>query len=140
MIKKKAKIFPGIPSFFNSDNKGLYCYLTGSSSWYLLTLITQIFGVRGEKGYLVIHPKLSQEYFDEKGISIIKTSFSSIDFNIKYTNNNNKNYHTYKIKNFTVNDKIISKEFVKITDRKIIFTNNKIFNKNSENKIKINLD
>ncbi len=138
--QKKAKIFPGIPSFFNSDNKGLYCYLTGSSSWYLLTLITQIFGVRGEKGYLVIHPKLSEEYFDERGISIIKTSFSSIDFNIKYINTNIKKYHTYKIKNFTVNDKIVSKEFVKITDRKIIFTNNKIFNKNSENKIIINLD
>jgi len=41
----------------------MYPYLTGSASWFILTLLTQVFGVRGQYGDLLIAPKLSAEQF-----------------------------------------------------------------------------
>lgn len=54
-----AKIYPGIPEYFRADGRGMYHYLTGAGSWYLLTILTQTFGVRGDFGDLVIAPTVS---------------------------------------------------------------------------------
>ena len=51
--------------------------MTGSSSWFLMTLITEIYGVKGEMGMLKIEPKLSSNYFDENNQSVISTIFST---------------------------------------------------------------
>ena len=45
-----AKIYPGLPEYFNGEGRGLYPYLTGSASWFLLTWVTQVLGIRGEWG------------------------------------------------------------------------------------------
>ena len=45
-----SRIYPGIPEYFRSDGRGMYHYLTGAASWYMMTMITQAFGVRGEAG------------------------------------------------------------------------------------------
>ncbi len=45
-----ARIYPGLPEYVEPGGRGLYTYLTGSASWYLLTLLTQVFGVRGVHG------------------------------------------------------------------------------------------
>lgn len=58
-----AKIFPGLPEYFNAEGRGLYCYLTGSASWLIYLLLTQVYGVRGELGNLVIDPQLTREDF-----------------------------------------------------------------------------
>jgi cellobiose phosphorylase len=58
-----AKIFPGLPEYFNSEARGLYCYLTGSASWLMFLLVTQVCGVRGERGDLVLDPQLLAEDF-----------------------------------------------------------------------------
>lgn len=47
----------------------MYSYLTGSASWLVLTLLTQVFGLRGQDRDLVIEPKLCAEQF--KGTSTI---------------------------------------------------------------------
>ena len=31
-----SHIYPGIPEYFRSDGRGMYHYLTGAASWYLL--------------------------------------------------------------------------------------------------------
>ena len=59
----KSKIYPCLPEYFNSEGRGMYSYLTGSASWYVLTLLTEAFGVKGKDGDLFIEPKLSAEQF-----------------------------------------------------------------------------
>lgn len=35
-------MYPGIPEYFDNDGRGLYAYLTGAASWYMLTMITEV--------------------------------------------------------------------------------------------------
>jgi len=37
-LSPQAKIYPGLPEYFNAQGQGLYLYLTGSASWYVYTL------------------------------------------------------------------------------------------------------
>lgn len=60
-----SKIYPGIPEYFRADGRGMYHYLTGAASWYLLTLLTEVYGIRGERGDLVISPRLVADQFDK---------------------------------------------------------------------------
>ena len=43
-----SRIYPGIPEYFNNEGRGMYHYLTGAASWYMMTMITEVFGVHGE--------------------------------------------------------------------------------------------
>ena len=45
-----SRIYPGIPEYFNAEGRGMYAYLTGAASWYMLTLITEVFGLKGSFG------------------------------------------------------------------------------------------
>ncbi|MDY5882685.1 GH36-type glycosyl hydrolase domain-containing protein [Roseburia sp. 831b] len=93
-----SHIYPGIPEYFNSDGKGLYHYLTGAASWYMLTVITQMFGVRGEKGALKIAPKLKKEQFDAKNEAKITLPFGGKNWEICLKNQFGAEYGTYQIK------------------------------------------
>lgn len=64
---KVSKIYPGIPEYFNDRGRGMYHYLTGAASWYLMTVLTQMFGIRGDYGDLCLEPKLMPEQFDAEG-------------------------------------------------------------------------
>jgi cellobiose phosphorylase len=92
-----SKIYPGIPEYFNAKGQGLYHYLTGSASWYMLTMITQVFGVRGEHGALVIEPKLMAEQFDEKGMAKIQLHFGNKEIEVTIKNPNRLAYGEYKV-------------------------------------------
>lgn len=100
-----AKIFPGIPSYFNAENRGAYAYLTGSSSWFLLTLTTQVFGVRGEKGNLCIQPKLMQQQFDANGEATIALNFQNKRLLLTFQNPQQLDYGNYRISQVTINGK-----------------------------------
>ena len=43
----------------------MYHYLTGAASWYMLTVITEMFGVRGQIGDMILDPKLLKEQLEE---------------------------------------------------------------------------
>ena len=73
---ENSVMYPGIPEYFDNDGRGLYAYLTGAASWYMLTMITEVFGVRGELGNLVIRPALLSEQLDEEGKAAIKLKFA----------------------------------------------------------------
>ena len=90
-----SKIFPGIPEYFNADGRGMYHYLTGAASWYMLTVITQVFGVHGEGGDLVIEPKLVGEQFDETGEAAIDFSFAGKGFHVVIVNRSGKDFGEY---------------------------------------------
>ena len=81
-----SRIYPGIPEYFRSDGRGMYHYLTGAASWYMMTMITEAFGVRGEAGDLILAPKLLAEQFDSEGTASITLPFAGKDFKVAYIN------------------------------------------------------
>lgn len=68
---EKSQIFPGIPEYFESDGRGVYHYLTGAASWYVLTVFRYVFGIEYSDGNLVIKPYIPEELFgNENEVSI----------------------------------------------------------------------
>ena len=93
---ESSKIYPGIPEYFNAEGRGMYHYLTGAASWYMLTVITQVFGVHGEGGDLVIEPKLVREQFDGNGEAAIDLSFAGKQFHVVIANPEGKDFGVYR--------------------------------------------
>ena len=93
----RSKIFPGIPEYFNAEGRGMYHYLTGAASWYMLTVITEMFGIRGRAGDLLIAPKLLKEQFDEAGDAEISLVFAGKRFTVLFQNRELKEYEEYRI-------------------------------------------
>lgn len=92
-----SKIYPGIPEYFNGKGRGMYHYLTGAASWYMLTMITEVFGVYGEVGKLIIEPKLVKEQFDKEGWASINLTFRKKRLKIRYYNPWHLSYGSYQI-------------------------------------------
>jgi len=103
----RSKIYPGLPEYFNNEGRGMYHYLTGSASWYALTLLTQAFGVRGEGGDLVLAPKLMPEQFDEKGLARVKTKFAGADLEVTFRNPKKLSFGSYAIKEVRNKEEIV---------------------------------
>lgn len=92
-----SKIYPGIPEYFNKEGRGMYHYLTGAASWYMMTMITEVFGIHGEVGDLVIKPKLVKEQFDEKNQAMIQLYFGGKEFKITFQNSDELEFGEYKV-------------------------------------------
>ena len=94
---ERSKIYPCIPEYFNLEGRGMYSYLTGSASWFALTILTQAFGVSGKEGNLVVEPKLSAEQFKYSKSISIERNFSGRRMAIKFSNPKKLGYGKYKI-------------------------------------------
>jgi cellobiose phosphorylase len=70
-----SRMYPGIPEYLDPQGRGMYPYLTGAASWYMLTLVTQMFGVRGINGDLLINPALNTTWFDKNGRASIQLPY-----------------------------------------------------------------
>ncbi len=103
-----SHIYPGIPEYFSSDGRGKYPYLTGAASWYLLTMITEVFGVRGQAGNLSIEPALLARQFDKEGRAGISLDFAGKRFDITIENLENLEVGTYKVKAARLNDRALA--------------------------------
>ncbi len=101
-----SKIYPGIPEYFNSSGRGMYHYLTGAASWYMLTAVTQVFGVRGRLGDMLIEPKLIKEQFDSSGTAWIQLMFAAKQFHIIFQNPHKLGYGEYILKSAYCDQKI----------------------------------
>lgn len=93
-----SKIYPGIPEYFSGDGRGMYHYLTGAASWYMLTVITEVFGIHGEIGDMVISPKLLKEQFDSEGNAGLWLQFAGKKFHVVFKNPGGLTYGDYQIK------------------------------------------
>ncbi|MCM8791802.1 MAG: cellobiose phosphorylase [Candidatus Omnitrophica bacterium] len=82
-LASSAKIYPCLPEYFDLEGEGKYLYLTGSASWFVLTLITEVFGIKGLFGDLVIEPKLLGSQFKNEEITL-KRKFAKRDFEIQF--------------------------------------------------------
>jgi cellobiose phosphorylase len=92
-----SRMYPGIPEYFSPRGRGMYPYLTGSASWYLLVMVTQAFGVRGQLGDLLLEPKLLAEQFDENGRATLRTLFAGRSLEVTYHNPERLDYGAYRL-------------------------------------------
>ncbi|MFH0913272.1 MAG: cellobiose phosphorylase [Candidatus Omnitrophota bacterium] len=104
----KSKIYPCLPEYFNAEGRGMYSYLTGSASWYVLTLLTQVFGIRGEYGDLVIEPKITHRQFKKNTITVV-TRFADRLIEVRFINPKRKNFGVYSISEIRFNAKVIAR-------------------------------
>ena len=81
-----SRMYPGLPEYITPDGRGVYTYLTGSASWYLLTLLTESFGVQGQAGDLRLAPCLVREQFDNSDKAGVHTLFAGRHLDIIYSN------------------------------------------------------
>uniref|UniRef100_UPI00406D2E1B GH36-type glycosyl hydrolase domain-containing protein n=1 Tax=Paenibacillus sp. FSL L8-0436 TaxID=2954686 RepID=UPI00406D2E1B len=98
-----SRMYPGIPEYINEQGRGMYTYLTGSASWLLLTMVTEVFGVKGRLGDLLLQPKLVKEQFDEQGKATIKTVFAERMLEVAYTSTGSREYGEYEIYSVSLN-------------------------------------
>ncbi len=105
-----SRMYPGIPEYVNPRGRGMYPYLTGSASWYLLTLVNEVFGVKGQLGALRLEPKLVAGQFDENGDAAIHTLFADRQLNIVYHNPEHLDYGDYAIETIKLDGESVSFE------------------------------
>jgi cellobiose phosphorylase len=98
-----SRMYPGIPEYFNPDGRGMYPYLTGSAAWYLFTLLTESFGVKGKLGDLVLEPKLVSEQFGNSEKLSVKTTFAGKKLSVTYKNPQRLSFGRYVIGNLWIN-------------------------------------
>ena len=101
----KSKIYPCLPEYFDGEGKGMYSYLTGSASWYMLTLLTEVFGVKGKGGDLGIEPKLTAGQFKSSSTIAINRIFAGRKLHVVFTNSKKLDYPKYKIIGATLDSK-----------------------------------
>ncbi|WNS46527.1 GH36-type glycosyl hydrolase domain-containing protein [Paenibacillus sp. MMS20-IR301] len=92
-----SRMYPGIPEYINEQGRGMYTYLTGSASWLLLTMVTEVFGVKGKLGDLLLQPKLVAEQFDAERRASIKTIFAGRQLKVVYTASGSAEFGEYQI-------------------------------------------
>ena len=88
----------------------MYPYLTGSASWYLLTLVNEVFGVKGQLGDLLLEPKLVAGQFAANGDAAIHTLFADRQLDIAYHNPERLHYGDYAIDTVTLNGETVTFE------------------------------
>lgn len=106
----KSRMYPGIPEYFNPRGRGLYPYLTGSAAWFIYTLLTESYGVKGRMGDLVLHPKLVADQFDKTDQVVVRTKFANKVIEMTYANPEKLSYGEYQFKTLAVNGERLSVE------------------------------
>ena len=94
-------------AYFNSEGRGMYHYLTGSASWVVLTLLTQVFGIKGVYGDLLLSPKITKNEFHPSNEVYAETHFAGKKFRIVYKNPKKIPYEHYYVSKVTLNGKAL---------------------------------
>lgn len=81
----KSNIYPGVPEYVNQRGQGMYHYLTGAASWLLLTVLNEMYGIKGELGALKLAPKLLAEQFSN-GMASATCMFRGANITVTYQN------------------------------------------------------
>ncbi|WP_151735357.1 GH36-type glycosyl hydrolase domain-containing protein [Paenibacillus tengchongensis] len=118
-----SRIYPGIPEYINEQGRGMYTYLTGSASWLLLTMVNEVFGVKGKLGNLLLQPKLVEEQFDAAGRASIRTLFAGRELEIVYTAAGSREFGAYQIHSANLNGAVVTLQRVSegvLIDREVL--------------------
>jgi len=137
---EKSRIYPGVPEYFNSEGRGLYHYLTGSASWLILTVLTQVFGVRGLYGDLLLAPKFTQEDFREGAEIGVEAQFADRRYTIVYRNAKRLSYEHYGVTAVSLNGKVLKD--LKLDGKEALIPRELLlkFSRKGENKLIVTLE
>ncbi len=136
---KTSRIYPGIPEYFSSNEilsaaapqsmehqactpglsrmgRGRYHYLTGAASWYMLTMISQVFGVRGQMGDLLFAPRLVEEQFDAAGTASVSCLFADRNICVVYHNPEKLEAGTYRVTGIRMNEQHVPDEDLSVME------------------------
>ncbi|SES89507.1 Glycosyltransferase family 36 [Paenibacillus sp. NFR01] len=105
---ERSRMYPGIPEYINERGRGMYTYLTGSASWMLLTMVTEVFGVKGKLGDLLLQPKLVNEQFDDNHQAAITTLFADRRLKVVYTATGGAEFGEYEIDSALLNGAVVT--------------------------------
>lgn len=94
---KSSRIYPCLPEYYDLEGRGMYSYLTGSASWFVLTIVTEVFGLKGERGDLRIEPKLSREQFRRSSVISVDRVFAGKRFTVNFSNHAKKPWGSYAV-------------------------------------------
>ncbi|WP_238326834.1 GH36-type glycosyl hydrolase domain-containing protein [Paenibacillus graminis] len=103
-----SRMYPGIPEYISEQGRGMYTYLTGSASWLLLTMVTEVFGVKGKLGDLLLQPKLMKDQFDQNGKASVRTIFAERQLDVVYTAASGAEYGGCQIHSVTLNGAVVT--------------------------------
>ncbi|MCR5429897.1 MAG: cellobiose phosphorylase, partial [Eubacterium sp.] len=81
----KSEIYPGVPEYVNQRGRGMYHYLTGAASWLLLTVLEEMYGIKGRLGALKFEPKLLADQF-ENNMASARCMFRGVNVRVTYQN------------------------------------------------------
>ncbi|KAA8999761.1 cellobiose phosphorylase [Paenibacillus spiritus] len=113
---ERSRIYPGIPEYISEEGRGMYHYLTGSASWLLLTLLMEVYGVRGRFGDLLLAPKLAGDQFDAEGRAAVTTLFAGRTLEIRYVNAGRKDAWNCAVAGCTLNGAAVEAKAVNAPD------------------------
>lgn len=100
---ERSRMYPGIPEYFNSRGRGMYPYLTGSAAWYLFTLLTEVYGVKGRLGDLRLAPRFVAGQFARTETLTVEMSFAGKLLEVRYVNPRRLGWGEYRIVAVEVN-------------------------------------
>ena len=100
---QQAKMLPNLPSTFNVWGRGMSGCLTGAPTWLVLGMVSQVFGVRGRNGDLLLNPKLVKEQFGKNGTARIVCNFQGKKLTIIYCNRGLLDWDEYSIQSVSIN-------------------------------------
>jgi hypothetical protein len=98
----------------------MYHYLTGSASWLILTVLSEMFGVKGKMGNLAFEPKILAKQFDNEGKAAIEMNFAERQLKVEYVNEDKKEYGDYSISKIYINDEEYKFSEEPLVDRNVI--------------------
>lgn len=104
----RSRSLPGIPEYFDDRGIGMYPWLTGSGSWLMLTMQTQVFGVHGSGGNLCLEPKLTLPQFSAAGNAEIACAFMGSPIRVRYENPQKLGWRQYQIGSARIQEKQFS--------------------------------
>lgn len=99
-----SKIYPGVPEYFDPKGRGVYHYLTGAASWLMLTVLTEMFGIKGSYGDMCFEPKLLPSQFDSEGKASVSFEFNGKPLTVIYK----KTSDASAVKKISVDGEIVS--------------------------------
>jgi len=123
--KRSSQVLLGIPEYFNNEGIGKYPYLTGSASWMLKLLRSEIFGLSLDCGKLTLNPKLKSSDFVDGKASITTYLFKELR-TITYHNPKNLDFTKYQIEKITKNGSIVENDFVNLDGNLEVYLNDKL--------------
>lgn len=98
---EQSRIYPGLPEYFDDRGRGRYPYLTGSASWLMMTMVTEVCGVKGVYGNLSLAPRLVRELLDGNRSLGLWLKFAGVPLHIRFRAGQEQDVYT-KVKSVSL--------------------------------------